>query len=69
MYHNSLTTWTIGGGQPAPIPKQGYFEVLVGRRRGRVLQNKGNGVLVEFYATGEREFVKEENAVVSWRQP
>lgn len=62
---------TIGGGQPAPPPKASYHEATLRRgypRRGRVIDEKGDALLVAFYATGE-ELVNKEDVTLAVRRP
>lgn len=67
----SPTNWTIGGGQPAPPPKVSYREATLRRgypRRGRVINEEGDELLVAFYATGE-EVVKKDEVTLTVRRP
>jgi hypothetical protein len=68
----TLTNWTIGGGQPAPPPKSHYHEATLRRgypRRGRVITEESDTLLVAFYATGEEEIVKKEDVTLTVRRP
>jgi len=66
------THWTSGGATPAPPPRKNYQEATTrkGRfkRRGRVVRDDGEMLLVAFYATGE-ELVQASDVVLSWRYP
>lgn len=64
-------TLTLGGGQPSPPPKASYREATMRRghpRRGRVVREEGELLLIEFYATGE-EFVHKDDVEIAWRRP
>lgn len=71
MANGLPTNWTIGGGQPAPPAKQSYREATQRRgfpRRGRVVREEGEKLLVAFYTTGE-ELVDRGDVTVVTRQP
>lgn len=55
-------------GPMSPQPKKGYNEVTLRGRRGRVLEDKGDTVVVELYATGEKETVRKEDVKIEWRE-
>lgn len=62
---------TIGGGQPAPPPKASYHEAILRHgfpRRGRVVREEGDEILVSFYTTGE-ERVKKDEVTLTVRRP
>jgi hypothetical protein len=62
---------TIGGGQPAPPPKASYHEATLRHgfpRRGRVVREEGDEILVSFYTTGE-ERVKKDEVTLTVRRP
>lgn len=62
---------TIGGGNPAPPPKLHYREATFRQgfpRRGRVVNEEGDALLVAFYATGE-ELVNKNDVSITWRRP
>ncbi len=67
----SPINWTIGGGTPAPPPKAIYREATLRRgfpRRGRIINEEGDILLVAFYATGE-ELVHKDDVIVAVRHP
>lgn len=67
----SPINWTIGGGQPAPPPKASYHEATLRHgfpRRGRVVREEGDEILVSFYTTGE-ERVKKDEVTLTVRRP
>lgn len=70
MIQGQQINWTFFGGQPAPPPKQSYREVTEHRsgRRGRLVRDDGDTLLVSFYATGE-EVVNKKDVALSWRRP
>lgn len=63
--------FTLGGGQPAPPPKIVYQEATLRHgfpRRGRVVQEDGDELVVAFYMTGE-ERVKKDDVTLTVRRP
>lgn len=71
MANGIPTNWTIGGGQPAPPKKESYREATQRRgfpRRGRVVREEGDQLLVAFYTTGE-ELVGKDDVTIATRNP
>lgn len=54
---------------PEPPPKQKYFEAILGRRRGRVVKDMGDSLVVELYATGDHETVSKADVKLEERHP
>lgn len=57
-------------GPSKPPPRRGYSEatMLTGRRAsGRVLEDKGETLVIEFYATGDKETVNRGDVELSFR--
>lgn len=58
---------TFGVGSGPPPGKTPYMEATVNGRRGRVLEDKGDEIVVEFYMTGDKEIVRKSAAMISTR--
>lgn len=68
-HHEGLPSSLFGG---APLAaqvqqKRKSIEVLFNGRRGRVLEDRDDALLVEFYATGDQELVQRSEAELSER--
>lgn len=57
------------GFNPDPPKRKSYVEVTLGARQGRVVEDRGDTLIVEMYATGDWEMVPRGDAQLAERHP
>lgn len=68
-FRNGLASSFFGVSGRKPTEPRGYHEatLLSSGRRGRVLENNGETMIVELYASGDKETVNRDSVKLLWR--